>query len=88
LNFGITIGISIATVIIVDAILLGFAESLSLESLEQSTSLYWPGRGDWIRELLASNQSIAIGVFIVVIGGITCSLGYNIYNIFFRFEKK
>jgi len=83
LNFGITI---VATVTIVGAVLTGFAESLSLGSLEQSTPLYWPGRGDWIRELMASNQSFAIGVFIVVIGGITSSLGYTIYKIFFKYK--
>jgi hypothetical protein len=33
---------------------------------------------------LASNQFIALAVFIVVIGGLLSSHGYTIYNIFFK----
>jgi hypothetical protein len=63
-----------------------YVQSLSVESTEQSTPIWWPGRGDWVRDLMTSNQFVAIGAFIVVIGGILSSLGYTIYKIFFKYK--
>lgn len=82
----IIIGISIVTVMILDVLLVEYAQSLSLESMEQSMPLYWPGRGDSITRVLASNQFIALIVFIVVIGGLSSSLGYATYKIFFKYK--
>lgn len=72
---------------ILDVLLVEYAQSLSLESMEQSMPLYWPGKGDSIQLLeLASNQFVALIVFIVVIGGLSSSLGYTIYKIFFKYK--
>ena len=86
MNPAIIIGISIVTVMILNVLLVEYAQSLSLESMEQSMPLYWPRRGDSITRVLASNQFVALIVFIVVIGGLSSSLGYTIYKIFFKYK--
>ena len=74
----IIIGTIIATIIILDVPLMGYAEYLSWT--------YSPGRYDWIWQILASNPYIAVGVFVIVIGGLLSSLGYTIYKIFFKYK--
>ena len=86
MNPAIIIGISIVTVMILNVLLVEYAQSLSLESMEQSMPLYWPRIGDSITRVLASNQFVALIVFIVVIGGLSSSLGYTIYKIFFKYK--
>ena len=71
---------------ILDVLLLEYAQFLSLESMERSMPLYWPERGDSITRVLASNQFVALIMFIVVIGGLSGSLGYTIYKIFFKYK--
>ena len=78
LNLTIIIGAIIA-VIILDALPMGYAEYLSW-------SRYYPGRYDWITQILASNQFVALGVFIVVVSGLLSSLGDTIYKIFFKYK--
>jgi hypothetical protein len=72
---------------ILDVLLVEYSQSLSLESMEQSMPLYWPGRGDSITRVLASNKFIALIVFIVVIWGLSSSLGY-LYTRFFSSTSK
>jgi hypothetical protein len=88
LNSILVIVVSSVTIMILGVLLMEYAQSSSLESMEQSLlsyPSYWPGRYDSIRQVLASNQFIAFGVFIVVIGGLLSSLGYTIYKIFFKY---
>lgn len=74
LNLTIIIGAIIA-VIILDALPMGYAEYLSW-------SRYYPGRYDWITQILASNPYIPLGVFIMILS----YLGYTIYKIFFKYK--
>lgn len=67
---------------ILDVLLVEYAQSLSLESMEQSMPFYWPGRGDSITRVLASNQFIALIVFIVVLEGSQVLLVIHIQDFF------
>ena len=73
----IIIGTIIVTLILFDALPIGYAEYMSW-------SRYYPDQYDWITQILASNPYIAIGVFIAILS----YLAYTIYKIFFRYKEK
>lgn len=78
LNLIIIIG-TITAFVILGTPLMAFAE--------YSPWAYYPGRYDWIRQILASNPNIALGALIVLIAGILSTIGYTVYKIFFKYKN-
>ena len=83
------IAISIVTNALVNMIFMGEAVAFT-ESMQKRVggTSYDPQDSIDFMVFMSANPLVALGLFVVIIGGCITALGYNIYNIFFRYKKK
>ncbi len=88
MNLKSIIVVSIVTIVLFNVISMGDAVAFT-ESVQKRTGVtyYDPQDSIDLMVFMSTNPLVVLGAFVVIVVGCITALGYNIYNIFFRYKK-